>query len=312
MSMASQHGYPLTTIMQQPCRTESPTSDTPGYTYGDAQPIHIRTASIARRRQLQPFDQSAEQEFPSQAHAMSARSRSFLQQIASSAQDAAYLHPANDPEPSAYTGTRNSWTTFDSSTEQYTRAGYEHQTQFASAGTVPQSPHPDLHTLPPAPKSHRAVPPVPQQRILPQPNPTTQPSTTTAPQPLPPPPQPQQHTRLHRAQPHQQQQQQQQQQQRPTQTSSSSSSSPHPAATPIDPRILHEQYLWTQLTSAQLTMVGTLTDLLVRTRSTAAPSTSGPGDVAVGEQQQVRQVTSNLINVMSLWYMLRRERGWDL
>jgi hypothetical protein len=59
-------------------------------------------------------------------------------------------------------------------------------------------------------------------------------------------------------------------------------------------------------------MVGTLTDLLVRTRSTAAPSTSGPGDVAVGEQQQVRQVTSNLINVMSLWYMLRRERGWDL
>lgn len=74
--------------------------------------------------------------------------------------------------------------------------------------------------------------------------------------------------------------------------------------TPIEPRALSEQYLWMQLETAQLTMVGTLTDLVVRTRN-------GQADLDV-QDRQVRNVTVNLINVMSLWYLLRRDRGWPL
>lgn len=74
--------------------------------------------------------------------------------------------------------------------------------------------------------------------------------------------------------------------------------------TPIEPTTLSEQHLWSQLETAQLTMVGTLSDLVVRTRN-------GQADLDV-QDRQVRNVTVNLINVMSLWYLLRRDRGWPL
>lgn len=84
---------------------------------------------------------------------------------------------------------------------------------------------------------------------------------------------------------------------------------PHPNTqsydlTTIDPLILPPHDLWTQLETAQHTIIGTLLDLIRRGRD---------GEVEPGlEDHQVRNVTANLINVMSLWYLLRRERGWDL
>jgi hypothetical protein len=82
---------------------------------------------------------------------------------------------------------------------------------------------------------------------------------------------------------------------------------PQTAATPmnpIEPRIADEQYLWTQLETAQLTMVGTLADLVARTRNNELRLNIG--------ERQVRNVTTNLVNVMSLWYLLRKEREWPL
>jgi hypothetical protein len=82
---------------------------------------------------------------------------------------------------------------------------------------------------------------------------------------------------------------------------------PQTAATPmnpIEPRIADEQYLWTQLETAQLTMVGTLADLVARTRNNELRLNI--------EERQIRNVTTNLVNVMSLWYLLRKERGWPL
>jgi hypothetical protein len=71
---------------------------------------------------------------------------------------------------------------------------------------------------------------------------------------------------------------------------------------PIEPIIVSEHYLWTQLEAAQVTMVGTLVDLVMRNRREEL-------GLQVGDQQ-VENVTRNLINVMSLWYTLRVERGW--
>ncbi len=73
---------------------------------------------------------------------------------------------------------------------------------------------------------------------------------------------------------------------------------------PIEPTLVSENYLWTQVEAAQVTMVGTLTALLVRQR---AGELGGEVD-----DRRVQTVTSNLINIMSLWYMLRRDGGWPL
>lgn len=67
---------------------------------------------------------------------------------------------------------------------------------------------------------------------------------------------------------------------------------------------MSERYLWTQLETAQLTMVGTLVELVARARR---------GEVGVDvHDSQVQNVTSNLINVMSLWWLLRKDRGWPI
>ncbi len=90
----------------------------------------------------------------------------------------------------------------------------------------------------------------------------------------------------------------------------------------IDPQIASSSYLWTQLEGAQLTMLGVLTALLVRTRNrneNRDAEAGGVGGLAGSEgemerdvdvdEAQVQTVTRNLINVMTLWWLIRRERG---
>lgn len=91
--------------------------------------------------------------------------------------------------------------------------------------------------------------------------------------------------------------------QRPINPAAQNTANPTPVV-PIEPILVSENYLWTQVEAAQVTMVGTLTALLMRQR--AGELESGVDDL------QVQNVTSNLINIMSLWYMLRRDSGWPL
>jgi hypothetical protein len=312
LSLVSQQGHPLPPATRQTFQTEALASEMPPYVHDGAQQAHTRTTNLVHMRQLQQFNQSAEQRLSSQEHAFPAHSGSHLHQTTSSAQRAVHPPQPDNLKNSAYNDTRPSQSTLNPSSRQYAQSSFGQHTQ--STGPPPLS-RPSHHhpapTFPPAknpnPAHQRTIPPLPQPRTLPPQTPAPQPSEVVVPQQLPSP---------------QQQQQQQttsllQQQQRN-----------HQAAIPIEPRILPSHYLWTQLTSAQLTMVGTLAELLVRTRNAATAGRSDAlqqgGDVGVGElqqeqlaggdvdEQQVRQVTSSLINIMSLWYLLRRERGWPL
>ncbi|KAF7512888.1 hypothetical protein GJ744_011991 [Endocarpon pusillum] len=99
---------------------------------------------------------------------------------------------------------------------------------------------------------------------------------------------------------------------------------PHPDTNlPIDPQLASSSYLWAQLEATQLTMVGILTALLVETRNLNEDRGEDPGEAggqgflegAEGldidiDEAQVQAITRNLINVMTLWWLIRKKRGW--
>lgn len=182
-----------------------------------------------------------------------------------------------------------------------TQVGYSQQAQPTSASTPTESPSygaPVFSPYPPSGATHAwPTPPESRQNPLPRQHPPVQqdltPQQNTAAQQGPP---PQRTTPLH----------------------------PHfHTNLPIDPQLANTSSLWAQLEATQLTMVGILTALLVRTRNLnenrgeEAGEAGGQGVLEGAEgldidldEARVQAITRNLINVMTLWWLVRRERRW--
>lgn len=264
------------------------------------QQAHARTANFIPTGHPQPLDQSVQQGLASQNSTLPVQSRSFLQQTVSSAQGAVPSHQPENFETQAYDGAGSLQSMLNPSAGRHAQACVRQQTQSAGRSTLPRSSYHQAPIFPPysGPGGMHSwtAPTISQQPMLPHQNLVPQLGLVLQQSPASLQSTPQQQGQSPAIQHHNPSQP-------PLPTQATSQLNPYPI-TPIEPRIVHEQYLWTQLEIAQVTMVGTLTDLVVRTRN---------GQLGLDiNDRQVRNVTSNLINIMSLWYLLRRDRGWPL
>lgn len=293
-SLALQEAYPVPVGNLQGSQLQPSAFQTPTDSYSHVQQDHLSTAQVMPVGHPQSIDQPAHSELSSPQRALLVQPASLTQPLTSPTRARISAHQQGNPLTPAHHSNVFPQSAVDLSTGQQARIGFRQLAQAsgssAQQGSLQQQASVvRLHNGPAATHS-LAAPIVAPQAFPPQQIPA--PANTLRRQREP----QQQHSAII-----------QQLTSTPPWLGLEDRPQPNPfpnTLTPIEPRTLSEHYLWTQLEFAQLTMVGTLTELVARTQN-------GQVELDVHDQQ-VRNVTVNLINVMSLWYLLRRDRGWPL